>query len=174
MPLFDIVLLVIISGFALFGLWFGLVHTLGSLIGTIFGVYLASRYYEPLANWLITITGWNQNYVKVIIFVVTFLLITRLVGFIFWIMQKVLTIFTRLPFVHGLDKLLGMAFGALEGAVVIGVSLYFIARFPISALFMDAAAQSKLAPPLVKLASIFVPLFPEVIRILRSTVESLL
>lgn len=174
MPLFDIILLVIISGFALFGLWFGLVHTLGSLIGTVFGVYLASRYYEPLANWLIAITGWNQNYVKVIIFVLSFIIITRLVGFVFWIMKKFLTIFTRLPIIHGLDKLLGAAFGALEGAVAIGVSLYFIARFPISALFMDAVAGSKLAPPLVKLASIFVPFFPEAIRILRSTVDGLL
>ncbi len=174
MPLFDIVLLVIISGFALFGLWFGLVHTLGSLIGTIFGVYLASRFYAPLANWIITATGWNQNYVKVIIFVLSFIIITRLVGFVFWIMEKFLTIFTKLPIIRGLDKLLGMAFGALEGAMVIGVSLYFIARFPISLTFMDGLAGSKLAPLLVKLASIFVPFFPEAIRILRSTVEGLI
>ncbi|MEK7131292.1 MAG: CvpA family protein, partial [Patescibacteria group bacterium] len=76
MSIFDIALLIIISSFALFGLWFGLVHTLGSLIGTVFGVYLASRYYEPVANWVIGFTHWDQNYVKVIIFVVTFVLIT--------------------------------------------------------------------------------------------------
>ena len=174
MPLFDIVLLVIISGFAMFGLWFGFVHTLGSLVGTIFGVYLASRYYESVSNWVIAVTGWNQNYVKVIIFVFSFIIITRVVGFVFWIMRKFLTIFTKLPIIHGLDKLLGMIFGALEGAVVIGVSLYFIARFPISFSFMSGLAASKLAPPLVKLASIFVPLFPEAIRILRSTIDGLL
>ena len=113
MSIFDMALLIIISGFALFGLWFGLVHTLGSLIGTVFGVYLASRYYEPVANWIISFSGWGQNYVKVIIFIVSFLLITRLVGFIFWIMEKFLTIFTRMPFVHGLDRLLGAIFGVL-------------------------------------------------------------
>lgn len=174
MSLFDIALLIIISSFALFGLWFGLVHTLGSLIGTIFGVYLASRYYESAAGWIIGFTHWNQNYVKVIIFVITFVLITRLVGFAFLIMEKVLTIFTRLPFIHGLDRLLGAIFGALEGAVVVGVSLFFISRFPISLSFMDGMAHSQLAPPLVNLASILVPLFPEAIRMLRSTVETLL
>jgi membrane protein required for colicin V production len=174
MSIFDIVLLVIISGFALFGLWFGLVHTIGSLIGTAFGVYLASRYYEPVANWIIGFSGWNQNYIKVIVFIVSFTLITRLVGFVFWIMEKFLTIFTRMPFVHGLDKLLGAIFGVLEGAVVVGVSLYFIARFPISLSFMDGLAHSQVAPPLVKIASILVPLFPETLRMLRSTVESLI
>lgn len=174
MSIFDMVLLIIISSFALFGLWFGLVHTLGSLIGTVFGVYLASRYYAPVANWIIGFTHWDQNYVKVIIFVVSFVLITRLVGFIFLIMEKFLTIFTRLPFIHGLDRLLGAIFGVLEGAVVVGVSLYFISRFPISLSFMDGLAHSQLAPPMVKLASILVPLFPEALRMLRSTVEGLI
>ena len=174
MSLFDIVLLVIISSFALFGLWFGLVHTLGSLIGTVFGVYLASRYYEPVASWVINFSGWSGNYVKVIVFIVTFMLITRLVGFVFWVMEKFLTIFTRMPFIHGLDRLLGAIFGVLEGAIVIGVSLYFIARFPISLSFMSGLEESQLAPPLVKLASILIPLFPEALRMLRSTVDNLI
>lgn len=174
MPLFDIIILIILIGFALFGLWFGLVHTIGSLIGTAFGVFLASRYYEPLANWIINFTSWNQNYVKVIIFILTFILITRFVGFIFWIMEKVLLIFTRLPFIHGLDKLLGMVFGVMEGAIVIGISLFFISRFPISLTFMNGLEHSQLAPPLVRLASILIPLFPEALRLLRSTVENLI
>lgn len=174
MSIFDLVLLIIISGFALFGLWFGLVHTVGSLIGTAFGVYLASRYYEPVASWVINFSGWNQNYVKVIVFVIAFLLITRLVGFVFWVMEKFLTIFTRMPFIHGLDRMLGAIFGALEGAIVVGVSLFFISRFPISLTFMAGLGESQLAPPLVKLASILIPLFPEALRMLRSTVESLI
>lgn len=173
MSIFDIVLLVIITGFALFGLWFGLVHTLGSLIGTAFGVYIASRYYGAAASWIIGFTHWDQNYIKVIVFIVSFTLIARLVGFIFWVMEKFLTIFTRMPFIHGLDRLLGGVFGVLEGAVVIGVSLYFIARFPINLSFMEGLAHSQIAPPLVKIASILVPLFPEALRILRSTVDNL-
>jgi len=174
MSIFDISLLIIVSGFALFGLWFGLVHTLGSLIGTVVGVYLASRFYAPLANWIIGFTGWNQNYITVIVFIVSFLLITRLVGFVFWILQKFLSIFTSLPFIKGLDRILGMVFGLVEGALVVGISLYFIARFPISLMFMGGMENSQVAPPLVRLASILVPLFPEALRMLRSTVEGLI
>lgn len=65
MSLFDIILIVIVAGFGLFGLWFGLVHTLGSLIGTVFGVYLASRYYGPVAEWLIRATGWGKCFPRV-------------------------------------------------------------------------------------------------------------
>ena len=50
MSTFDIVLLVIIGGFGLFGLWFGIVHTLGSLLGTALGIFLASHYYGPVAD----------------------------------------------------------------------------------------------------------------------------
>ncbi len=173
MSLFDISLIIIISAFALFGLWFGLVHTTGALLGTVFGAYLASRYYEPLANWIINFTSWGQNYVKVIIFVLSFLLITRFVGFIFWILEKILSIFTSLPFIHSLDRLLGMILGTLEGAIVVGVSLYFIARFPINLSFMSGMENSKIAPILVHLASILVPLFPEALRMLRSSVDNL-
>ncbi len=174
MSFFDIALLVIISGFALFGLWFGLVQTLGSLVGTIFGVYLASRYYEPLANWVIHFTGWSQNYVKVIIFIVSFMLIARLVGFVFWLMEKFLSIFTKMPFIHGLDRILGLVFGLLEGSIIVGVSLYFIARFPISLSFMAGMEHSRVAPYLVQIASILIPLFPEALRLLKSTVDNLI
>mgnify|MGYP001561686652 CR=1 FL=1 len=174
MSIFDLTLLIIISAFALFGLWFGLVHTLGSLLGTAFGVYLASRFYEPVANWVIGFSGFGQNYIKVIVFVVTFLIITRLVGFVFWVIQKFLMIFTRMPFIHGLDRIMGALFGFLEGSVIIGVTLFFIARFPVGLPFMEGMANSQLAPPLVKIASILIPLFPEAFRLLRSTVDGLI
>ena len=174
MSLFDIVLLIIIGGFALFGLWFGLVRTLGSLIGTVVGVYIAGRYYEPLANWIIHLTGWSENHVKVIIFIAAFLIITRLVGFVFWIISKFLSIFTQLPFIGGLDRMLGFIFGAVEGMLVLGVSFYFIARFPVNLPFMEGLAHSEVAPSLVRLASVVIPLFPQAIRILHSTVDNLI
>lgn len=174
MSIFDIVLICIISGFALFGLWFGLIHTLGSLIGTIFGVYLASHYYLPLAEWLIRVTGWGENVSKVIIFTIAFLIINRLVGFIFWMIDKILSFFTSLPFISAINRLLGLLFGLFEGLLVVGVIFYFIARFPLGDQFMSMFAASKIAPLTVRLASVLWPLLPEAIKALRSTVEGIL
>ncbi|KKS70702.1 MAG: hypothetical protein UV42_C0046G0001, partial [Candidatus Magasanikbacteria bacterium GW2011_GWE2_42_7] len=61
MGLFDIVLLIIIAGFAMFGIWFGFIHTLGSLLGTAVGAFVATRYYLWLATWIVNITGWSEH-----------------------------------------------------------------------------------------------------------------
>ena len=135
MSLFDLILLIIIGGFALFGLWFGLVHTLGSLLGTILGVYLASRYYQPFAEWLIQTTGWGANISKVIVFIIAFIIINRLVGLVFYVIDRALSVITKLPFISGINRLLGLAFGLFEGILVVGIVLYFIARFPFIDIF---------------------------------------
>jgi uncharacterized membrane protein required for colicin V production len=82
MSLFDIILLCIIAGFGLFGLWFGLISTLGSIAGTLLGVYLASRWYVPVAEWLINTTGWSPNFSKVVIFIIVFLIAWLVLFFI--------------------------------------------------------------------------------------------
>lgn len=174
MSFFDLVLLIIIGGFALFGLWFGLVHTLGSLLGTILGVFLATRYYAPMAEWLVNITGWGGNFPKVITFIIAFIIINRLVGFGFWIVDRLLSVFTKLPFISGLNRLLGAAFGFFEGVLVLGIIFFFIARFPLGPKFMGLLAASKIAPFTVATASVLWPLVPDAIRILRSTVGNLL
>lgn len=174
MSFFDISLIALLAGFSLFGLWFGLIHTLGSLAGTLVGLYLAMRFYEPMANWLMNLTGWSGNFSKVLMFILAFIIITRLVGFIFWLVEKVLHIFTKLPFMKGLNHLLGLVFGFAEGIIVVGISLYFIARFPLSQSFMDAFNNSVVAPYLVKPIKILLPLVPDAVKYLQSTVTSII
>ncbi len=173
MSIFDISLLVIIGIFALAGLWFGLVHTLGSLAGTVLGVFLGMRYYEPVANWLINTTGWSPNFSKVLIFIIVFFIINRLVGLAFWVVDKLLSVFTKLPFIGGINRFLGLLFGILEGAIVLGMVFFFIARFPLGDKFMGALSASQIAPATVKLASLLWPLIPDAIKMLQSTVDNL-
>lgn len=173
MSFFDISLIIIVGIFALAGVWFGLVHTLGSLAGTVLGVFLATRYYEPAANWLISTTGWGANFSKVLIFIIVFFIINRLVGLVFWLLDKVLSVITRLPFISGINRFLGLIFGVLEGMIVIGMVFYFIARFPLGEKFMTALASSQIAPIAVKMASVLWPIIPDALKILQSTVENL-
>jgi len=172
MPIIDIILISIVSVFALFGLWFGLVHTLGSLLGTILGVYLAGRYYEPVAEWLISATGWGDNVARVTVFIIAFLIINRLVGMVFYFIQKFTSIFTSLPFISGLNRLLGLVFGCFEGVITIGIIIYFIDRFPLSDKIMGMLEISQIAPFAIMIASVLVPLLPEAIKLLESTVET--
>ncbi|MEK7084742.1 MAG: CvpA family protein [Patescibacteria group bacterium] len=171
MPFIDVVFFVIIFGFALFGLWFGLVHTIGSLLGTIAGAYLASRWYEPFADILIGITGWNENLARVIMFVVAFLIINRLVGFAFWMVDKVLGVFTHMPFIRSIDRFLGLFVGFFEGLLTLGLVIFFIERFPIFPSFMERLADSKIAPYASAFANYLMPLLPDALRVLRSSVD---
>lgn len=171
MSWFDISLIGLIALFALGGFRLGAIHTLGSVIGTILGVYLASRYYEPMAAFIVAYTGWGGNLPNVIMFVVAFIVINRLVGFVFWIISRVFKLITRLPFISSVDKLVGLLLGVLEGIITIGVIIYFIERFPISKKLMEMIASSNMAEQIRKIANLFIPLFPEGLKLLKSTVD---
>lgn len=167
----DIILLVIIIAFGLAGFFFGFIHTLGSLLGTILGVYLASRYYGVMADWLMSVTGWQGNALKVVMFVVGFFLITRLVGIAFFFVEKFFNILKFLPFVKTFDRFIGLMLGLAEGIITIGFVIFFIERFPLSQHFMSLLAHSTIAPYTSGIASIVWPLLPEAFRLLQSTVD---
>jgi len=62
-------------------------------------------------------------------------------------------------------------FGLLEGAISIGLVIYFIERFPVSETFMGYLATSMIAPHTVNLAVILLPLLPEALKLLGSSVD---
>jgi len=173
MPFIDIILIIILIGFGLFGLWFGLIYTLTSLVGMIAGLYLASRYYMIAADWLIKYTGWSGNFSRILAFIIAFVLINRLVNLAFWLLNKILKIVTGLPFIRGLDRLLGLLFGLAEGVLVLGAIIFFIARFPVGQTFMDALGKSTLAPQLTKPVAMLLPLLPEALKAIKSTINGI-
>ncbi len=171
MGIFDVTLLTIIAGFGLFGLWFGLIHTIGSLIGTLLGAFLAGRYYEPMADWLAGVTGWEGNVPEVVMFIVAFIVINRLVGFAFWIIDRMFKVVTILPFMNSLNRILGAIAGVFEGVITLGLILYFIERFPLSEKVMEMMATSVVSPILVTVAGVLLPLLPEALKALQSSVD---
>lgn len=171
MSFFDITLIVVIGVFGLFGFWFGFIHTLGSVLGTIFGAYLASRYYQPMADWLIGVTGWSPNGSRVIMFIIAFVLINRLVGFVFWVIDRVFKIVTHLPFIRSIDRIFGGILGLAEGLITLGLIFYFIERFPLSEHIMAMVEHSRIVPLTVAIAAVLVPLLPEAMKLLKSTID---
>ncbi len=163
MAIIDFVLLLVLFGFGLFGLWFGLIHTLGSLLGTILGVYLSSRWYDGAATWLQGKFAGDLNVWKVIVFILFFILINRLVGLLFHILEKMFDIFTKLPFLKSINKLSGAIFGILEGAVVIGGLVFISSKFPFG-LEEKLFAASQIKNYIIGVFNILMPLVPEVLK----------
>lgn len=171
MNLTDIIFIIIIGGFGIYGFWSGFVRTFGSLVGTFLGVYLSGRYYESLANWLTSFTGWQLNTSKVLMFIVAFFIISSAIGVLFWFVDRIFKIISIIPFVKTFNRLFGLGLGLVEGILSVGLFVYFIERIPLSEKIMTGIAHSTLAPILSDISSIFLPLLPQALQLLHSTVD---
>jgi membrane protein required for colicin V production len=160
---FNFILIVLLAGFVLFGLWFGFVHTLGALAGTIVGAYLAGQFYEPVANVLAGLLHLDLNLMRVVAFLVLFVIINRLIGLLFYVIERAFKIVSIIPFLSTIDHLLGAVLGLFEGVIVLGLTLVVAEKFPIGTL--PAMIQTSTAAAwLMATASILLPLLPAVVK----------
>ena len=160
MPTSDIIILAIIALFGIFGLRTGLIHALGALVGTILGIYLAGHYYETFTKLLVNFTNWNENFSRILIFILIFFISNRLIGIAFWMAGKIFSIASVVPFLGAIDKMLGGVLGILEGTILVGIAIFFITKFPPSPSFMASLDQSKVAPNVVQFTKFLWPLLP--------------
>jgi len=163
MQFFDGVILVVFLGFVWFGFWRGLIQTFGSVVGIFLGVILASRWYDQVAGFFGE-SLMSHDIFKIIIFIILFLFITKITGFIFYLIHKAFNIAAVLPGMKLLNRLAGLVLGAVEGALFLGVILNFIKQISENTILAGSFANSELVNFFVIFASWLVPLFPEAIR----------
>jgi len=168
MTILDFILLIILFFFTFSGFWFGLIYSLGALVGTVAGVLVAGYYFEQLAGLINPIFMGNENLAKVVAFLLIFILVNRLVGLVFWLINKVFKVIAIIPFLKTINRLAGAVLGLLEGALVLGIVLVMIGRFPFSNFIIPAIESSKVAKWLIHIGKILVPLLPELVRQAKS------
>lgn len=152
MAIIDIILLIIISMFTLFGLWFGLIHTIGSTIGFFVGIFLASRFFD---YW-----GGSVTF-KIIMFVLIYIVVGRLIGLLFYFIKKVLHI---IPFSKIVDKIVGASFGLLEGVLVVTGAIFIINYYNLDA-WLDFTKNSDVVPYVLKLSKVLMPFVTKALSI---------
>lgn len=171
MSFFDIALLIILFGFVIKGLFKGLIRMIGSLIGLIIGAYVASRYYLIFYNWADTWINVNPNLGKVLAFIILFAVVARLVEFLFSLLEKVFKFLAVIPGSRYINNLLGAILGFFGGALFLGLIIYVISRYAIIGhFFADQLAASLVAPWLLKIAGLALPLLPEALKLLQSII----
>ncbi len=168
MNVVDITLLVLLGGFVLAGFWFGLIHMIGSFVGLTAGAFVAGAFYAPLAKWLTPYLWQNANLANIIAFAVLFILTARLVGLLFWMVEKSFKFISVIPFLGTFNRLLGAILGLLEGTLAIGLIVYFAARFPVTAPFAAKLSDSSVAHALSNIGKILAPLLPTAVRAVQS------
>lgn len=171
---FDIILLAVAFGFVWGGWWSGLIQTIGGVVGLFVGEIIAGKYYDHFAGTIAPVFGGNVIVSKVFAFLLIFLLVTRLVGVVFWAVNKVFNLIAIVPGMKLVNRVGGAAFGFIEAALFIGISLQFLVRLPISSSLADFVHNSALANYALNITGWLVPLLPKVLKDSQNALDSVL
>jgi len=164
MTLFDLILFIILFGFVWFGFWYGLIYSLGGIVSLLLSTIFASRLCESLGRLITPLLAGHQNLAVIVSFILIFVLVRLMVSLIF----KILDRFFHLPILGLLNKIFGGVFGLLEGALFLGLILYFSTKFPLGEKWLETLSNSFFSFSLIRFGKILLPLIPEAIKNLKS------
>ncbi|MEK7570595.1 MAG: CvpA family protein [Patescibacteria group bacterium] len=159
----DIILLVLLFGFLWAGFWFGLIQTLGGIVGVIAGAIIAGRTYTTVGGW---IGGANDRLglANWLAFTFIFVAVNRAVAIASGTVGKILNVTKVVPGVASANRLGGALVGLLEGALILGLLVNLAQRLAVSPGLTQNLENSKVADILGAIGSSLMPLLPDAIK----------
>jgi len=144
----DVLLLVLLTPFALRGYFRGFCRESLGLIGVIGGVLAAAAFGSVLARALL---GWKvpAPFAAPAAFALIFLAATTLAMLVGMLADRV----ARALLLGGVNRAAGAAFGSAKGATLLGFVLLFAHRFVPSPSFAQELDGSRIGRPLMEIAS---------------------
>lgn len=124
MNLLDFVLIAILGFCLVRGIFRGLVKELSSIVGVLGGFYGSYSYYPHLSKYLgrwITTTGYSNIFSCLVLFIGIYLVIS--------IVGVLIKYFMNIVFLGWTDRLCGLLFGALKGALIVAVLVITLTTF---------------------------------------------
>ena len=146
---------IILGLLLIWGLWKGLKNGLlievASIIALVAGIYGAIHFSYLTGNYLSDKMEWNEQYISITAFIITFILIVLIVH----IVGKLLTKILDIAMLGLLNKIAGGIFGVLKVAVILGAILIFFDRLTDNVNFLDEEIknESKLYLPLKQIGA---------------------
>ena len=146
---------IIIGLLLIYGLWKGLNNGLfveiASIVALIAGIYGAIHFSYIAGDYLSQNMQWNERYINLTAFVVTFIIIVIVVN----ITGKLLTKIANFAMLGLLNKIAGALFGALKVAIILGALLVFFERVNSSANLVknEAMENSALYEPVKEIGA---------------------
>ncbi len=139
MSFLDIVLGILLAWGLYKGLKNGLFVELASLIALIAGIFGAIHFSYIAGDYLSQNMDWNERYIKIAAFLITFIAIVVIVH----LAGKFLTKIADFAMLGLLNKIAGGIFGALKVAVILGAVLIFFERATSSLKFINEETQQE-------------------------------
>jgi uncharacterized membrane protein required for colicin V production len=173
MPIPDVILLFIVSGFFFYGLFFGLIRTIGSLAGLVGGVMVAQSAFPVFLGWLDKINFSGSAPARVVLFLAIFAIAYRLITFLFVIFDRSFDFVSIIPFFKSINKITGALFGIMLGAVLCGLLIKAALLFPrVDALAVRVFKNSLMAPLFLKAGNFALAFLPGAFAWGRGKIDS--
>ncbi|PID68071.1 MAG: colicin V production protein [Flavobacteriia bacterium] len=160
MSIFDIIIAIILLIGFIKGIKDGLLIEAASLIALVVGIYGAIHFSYFAGDFLKTKVDWEERYITLAAFTVTFVVIVIVIG----AAGRLLTKLAKFALLEWVNKIAGGLFGALKWALIISVVLLIFDRFNSKMTFItpETKQQSMLYKPMKNLAPM---LFPNFIKV---------
>lgn len=169
MSTLDIILIVLLIISTWQGLSKGIIRLLGSLVALIAGSFLASRYYLIFFEWSKDFWHSQESLGKTLSFIILFIAITWVINAAFNLIGKLWGSLSIIPFTKIIDHGLGAALGFVQGAFFTGLIIYVSSKYAIiGSLWGDALVNSRIAPFLLKITEMILPVLPDALKALQS------
>ena len=162
MMFLDLIILGIIAGFAIYGFSVGFVHTLSSLIGTVFSIIVAVHTHVTVASWILPDIMAGQFWAQITVFLFILALGSKLVQILVEVIGKAFDVVSIIPFTKTINRILGVVLGLLEGVLIAGAALFVATSLPnLPESFQIALDNSVLASTVLFVSMLLGAIFPE-------------
>lgn len=160
MNILDILLSIfLLLGFVR-GIFKGFLVELAGLVALIAGIYGAIHFSDGILRLLQTFISWEERYLSLVAFAVTFCLIVAIISVLARLLTKVIN-FLALGI---LNRILGAIFGMLKTAFLASLFLMFLDHFIAFAIEPETRQESVLYRPVAGIAPLLLPTIIEQIK----------
>ena len=156
MSTLDIILAIFLFYFAFKGFTNGFIISIATLAGLVIGFYAASHFSEFTANWLQHDMGLKSNNIKLIAYIVTFVIVVVLI----FLLGRFMTGVVKTVGLGIINRLAGALFGIAKGLLIASLLFLLFTRIdPHESLFTSSHKQgSVLYKPVAAIAPAVIPL----------------
>lgn len=162
MNTFDIIIAALLIFGFIRGLTKGLFVEVASLVALIAGIYGAIHFSYFIGNFLANRVSWEERYVTIVSFAITFAIIVLIIG----LLGKLFTKIADFASLGLINKFLGGGFGALKIGLILSVILLVFTKLNNTIPFIseDQKEASILYQPIKDLAPTLFPNFVTVVE----------
>jgi uncharacterized membrane protein required for colicin V production len=165
MVFLDLVLVIFLGVFIIYGFYLGLIRMVLGLISAILAIIVSLNIYLYVSSFLSFVSFISDTWIKIISFILVLSITSYLLNIIFKVIGKILRLISSLPVISFVNRIAGGFLGLIQGLFILGIIIYVSSHYALSNEFLKSLMiESDLAPILVKGRFLVGPMVPDALK----------